>query len=134
RVETSFTMASAEQALLYFETSYNTGGPGSFLVDDISIRSRDVEVQPLPPLKDAVDFPLGVAIDSRETVGASAELTLRHFNQVTAENHMKVEAWYDADRTFRMHPEAIAVMDFAQANDLRVYGHVLLWHSQTPAW
>lgn len=25
-------------------------------------------------------------------------------------------------------------MDFAQAEGLRVYGHVLVWHSQTPAW
>ena len=25
-------------------------------------------------------------------------------------------------------------MDFAQENDLRVYGHMLVWHSQTPAW
>ena len=134
QVETSFTMADAETAYLYFETSYNTGGPGSFLVDDITIRSRDVQVEPLTPLMDTVDFPLGVAIDSRDTVGSSGELTLRHFNQVTAENHMKVEAWYDEERNFRMHPEAVAVMDFAQENDLRVYGHVLLWHSQTPEW
>lgn len=134
QVETSFTMADAETAFLYFETSFNTGGPGSFLVDDITIRSRDVVIEPLTPLKDTVDFPLGVAIDSRETVGSSAELTLRHFNQVTAENHMKVEAWYDEEQNFRMHPEAISVMDFAQENDLGVYGHVLLWHSQTPAW
>ncbi len=134
QVETSFTMADAETAYLYFETSYNTGGPGSFLVDDITIRSRDVQVEPLTPLMDTVDFPLGVAIDSRDTVGSSGELTLRHFNQVTAENHMKVEAWYDEERNFRMHPEAVAVMDFAQENDLRLYGHVLLWHSQTPDW
>ncbi len=133
-ISTSFTMADAETALLYFETSYNTGGPGSFLVDDITIVSRDIVIEPLTPLMDTVDFPLGVAIDSRETVGSSAELTLRHFNQVTAENHMKVEAWYDDEQNFRMHPEAVSVMDFAQENDLRVYGHVLLWHSQTPAW
>ena len=134
QIETSFTMASAETAFLYFETSYNTGGAAPFLVDDITIRSRDVEIEPLTPLHETVDFPLGVAIDSRETVGASAELTLRHFDQMTAENHMKVEAWYDEEQNFRMHPEAVAVMDFAQENDLRVYGHVLLWHSQTPAW
>ena len=58
----------------------------------------------------------------------------RHFDQVTPENHMKPEAWYDADRTFAIHPEATAIMDFAQDNDLDVYGHTLVWHSQTPAW
>ncbi len=134
QVQTSFTMADAETAYLYFETAYNGGGPGAFLVDDITIRSRDVQVEPLTPLMDTVDFPLGVAIDGRDAVGSSGELTLRHFNQVTAENHMKVEAWYDETRTFRMHPEAVAVLDFAQENDLRLYGHVLLWHSQTPEW
>ena len=47
---------------------------------------------------------------------------------------MKPEAWYDDARTFRIHPEAQAIMDFAQENELRVYGHTLVWHSQTPAW
>ena len=48
---------------------------------------------------------------------------------------MKPEAWYDADRAFAIHPEATAIMDFAQANEPRAcYGHTLVWHSQTPAW
>ena len=47
---------------------------------------------------------------------------------------MKPEAWYDAARTFGIHPEATAIMDFADANGLDVYGHTLVWHSQTPAW
>ena len=47
---------------------------------------------------------------------------------------MKPEAWYDENRTFRIHPEAEAIMDFAQDNGTRVYGHTLVWHSQTPAW
>jgi endo-1,4-beta-xylanase len=135
QVTASYTMAGADTATLYFETSFNGGGAGSFLVDDITIRSEDPrEIQDLTPLKDTIGVPVGVAIDSRETIGAPAELTLKHFNQITGENHMKVEAWYDDERAFRMHPEAITLMDFAQANDLRVYGHVLLWHSQTPAW
>src|SRR5690606_2749370 len=63
-----------------------------------------------------------------------SELLLRHFDGITPENHMKPEAWYDADRNFRPHNEAIALMDYAAANNLRLYGHVLLWHSQVPAW
>ena len=47
---------------------------------------------------------------------------------------MKPEAWYDADNNFRPHDQAIAMMDFAQENHIRVYGHVLVWHGQTPAW
>ena len=139
QVSASYTMAAADTALLYFEAPWvSSTDPGTttpFLVDDIRIRSQDAPVvQDLLPIKDTVDFPLGVAIDSRETSGSAGELTLLHFNQITAENHMKVEAWYDEDRNFRMHPEAEALLDFAQDNDLRVYGHVLLWHSQTPDW
>ena len=91
-------------------------------------------IEDLTGIKETVDFPVGVAIDSRETSGAAAQLLNRHFGQITPENHMKPEAWYDEERTFRRHPEATALMDFAQANDLRVYGHVLVWHGQTPDW
>ena len=136
QVTATYTPSGFDSVLLYFETSYDSGGPGSFLVDDITITSQaPMDVQPLEPIKDTVDFPAGVAIDTRETIGSSAELTLRHFNQITPENHMKVEAWYDeATRAFRMHPEAAALLDFAEAEALRVYGHVLVWHSQTPDW
>ena len=96
-------------------------------------RSRAV-IEDIPGIQTTVDFPLGVAIDSRETAGAPSELLLRHFNQVTAENHMKPEAWYDADAQLRAARPGHAIMEFAQENDLRVYGHVLVWHSQTPAW
>ncbi|KGM16301.1 hypothetical protein N867_01590, partial [Actinotalea fermentans ATCC 43279 = JCM 9966 = DSM 3133] len=140
-LRTSHTFAGTDMARIYFETPWvSADDPGtttSFMVDDISIASVDAtQIEDLPSIfaEYADDFPIGVAIDSRETVGSPAELTLRHFNQLTAENHMKVESWYDENRNFRMHPQAIAMMDFARDNDLRVYGHVLLWHSQTPDW
>ncbi|WP_221653555.1 endo-1,4-beta-xylanase [Actinotalea ferrariae] len=132
QVEASYTMAAAESALLYVESA---SGTPSFLVDDVLVTSQaPSEVQDLTPIRETVPFPVGAAIDQRETVGAAAELLTRHFNQITGENHMKPEAWYDADRNFRLHPEAAAMMEFAQAEGLRVYGHVLAWHSQTPAW
>ncbi len=134
-VRGTFTMGAADTALLYFETDYNGTNTSTFYVDDIVVRVPEPAViQELTPIKDTVPFPVGVAIDSRETVGSPKALTLRHFDQVSAENHMKPEAWYDGSGNFAPHAEIAKLMDFATENDLRVYGHVLAWHSQTPAW
>ena len=134
-VTANYVMTNADTAFLYFETAYPDGTPASFLVDDIVVESlAPPEIEDITPVKDTVDFNIGVAIDSRETAGSAAALLLRHFDQVTPENHMKPEAWYDAARNFGIHPEATAIMDFADANGLDVYGHTLVWHSQTPAW
>ncbi|WP_213455511.1 endo-1,4-beta-xylanase [Rhizomonospora bruguierae] len=108
--------------------------PYTYLVDDVRITTQASVVQDLTPIKDTVDFPFGVAIDSRETVGNPSHLLLKHFDQVTPENHFKPEAWYDADHHFRPNSDAVAIMDFARDNHLRVYGHTLLWYQQTPAW
>jgi len=137
-VTAALTMPSVDEALLYFETAYASGEAGNtstFLVDDVTFSARvPGDVQDLTPLKDTVAFPVGVAIDSRETLGAPADLLLKHFGQVSAENHMKVESFYEGEWNFRVHPQAYEILDFAQENDLRVYGHVLAWHSQTPEW
>jgi len=138
KVTASFTMQPFQTAFLYFETRYQGGATGNtsdFLVDDIVLRIPEPPVvEDLPGIMTSTTFPVGVAIDNRETVGSAATLLTRHFNQITAENHMKPEAWYDADRNFRPHDQAIALMDFARDNNIRVYGHVLVWHGQTPAW
>lgn len=138
-VTANFTMPATEGALLYFETAYdggNTGNTSSFLVDDIVVKVPEPAViQDITPLKDTLPFPLGVAIDSRETTGASSELLLKHFDQITPENFMKPEAWYDADGNWSPNSAEIdSLMDFASENNIRLYGHVLVWHSQTPAW
>ncbi|MBN2116460.1 MAG: endo-1,4-beta-xylanase [Anaerolineales bacterium] len=136
QVTATYQMGAAESAFLYFETTYPDGTTAPFLVDDIVVQEQGgPDWDPsLTPLKDTVDFPMGVAIDSRETIGAYSGLLRHHFNQITPENHMKPDAWYDADRNFRIHPEAELLMDFAAANGIRVYGHTLLWHQQTPDW
>ena len=123
-------------AELYWETKYNSGNTSTFLVDQIRLWVPEPAQwdSSLTRLQDTIDVPgVGVAIDARETTDPASELLLHHFNQITAENHMKVESWYEGT-TFRRHPEATALLDFAATNDLRLYGHVLLWHSQTPAW
>ncbi|MBO0871152.1 MAG: endo-1,4-beta-xylanase, partial [Micromonosporaceae bacterium] len=108
--------------------------PYTYLIDDILITTQTSPIQDITPIKDTVDFPIGVAIDSRETVGNPSQLLLKHFDQVTPENHFKPEAWYDANHNFRPASDAIAIMNFARDNKLRVYGHTLVWYQQTPAW
>ncbi|PRZ06436.1 endo-1,4-beta-xylanase [Isoptericola sp. CG 20/1183] len=134
-VTATFQAPAGEEQYLYLETDYNGTNTSDLLVDDVVVSVPEpAVVQDLTPIQETVPFAAGVAIDSRETSGSAADLLLRHFNQVTAENHMKPEAWYDDEGTFRPHPEAVALMDFAAANDLAMYGHVLTWHSQTPDW
>lgn len=128
---------SGSAAYIYFESKYQSGNTSDFYVDDISI--SQVTQQPiqteLTPLKNTVgDMNFGVAIDERETAGAAGDLVKLHFNQITAENHMKPEAWYDDSQNFSLNSQAKALMDFAAANDIDYYGHVLTWHSQTPDW
>ncbi|HWV79726.1 MAG TPA: endo-1,4-beta-xylanase [Isoptericola sp.] len=138
RVGGTYTMPSdLTAAQLYVEAAPVDGVHPSFLVDDLVVTGAErttPPVQDLTGVKDTVDFPLGVAIDQRETTGDASDLLLRHFDQITAENDMKVEAWYDAEHQFRPSANAGTLLDYAVAHDLRVYGHVLAWHSQTPEW
>lgn len=61
------------------------------------------------------------------------ELALHHFNALTPENVMKWE---------EIHPEpgvydfdaADRFVDIAEANDMFITAHALVWHSQTPDW
>ncbi|WP_164863474.1 endo-1,4-beta-xylanase [Agromyces sp. LHK192] len=138
KVTATFQGSDAEASQLYFETRWDNGATGNtsdLYLDDVTLRVPEPPViEDLTGIRETVDFPVGVAIDSRETAGAASELVLRHFDQVTPENFMKPEAWYDADGAFvEVNAESDALMDFAQANGLDVYGHVLVWHSQTPA-
>jgi endo-1,4-beta-xylanase len=55
------------------------------------------------------------------------------FNILTPENDMKIDATEPQQNvfTFTAGDEHIA---FAQANNMKVHGHTLVWHSQVPTW
>lgn len=84
----------------------------------------------------ADDFLIGVALNQRAVNGRdskAAEVAARQFSAVTAENDMKwqsVHPWPDR-YDFRA---ADAYVKFAQEHDMKVIGHALVWHSQTPGW
>jgi endo-1,4-beta-xylanase len=78
-------------------------------------------------------FPIGVAVNGRSIMGEDAKLILREFNSVTPENAMKMGPIHpDEDRYFWR--DADSIVSFAQQHGLKVRGHNLCWHSQTPRW
>ncbi|MCL2043438.1 MAG: endo-1,4-beta-xylanase [Treponema sp.] len=107
----------------------------------------------LPPLKDRfADFFLTGNIAGAVPAGPDSEITgngesviigntrlIRHYNTLTAENHMKPSyitngrnaatgeitwTWTNADR----------FVNAAENSGFNIIGHTLLWHSQIPAW
>ena len=100
----------------------------------------------LPSLKQvyAGQFDVGICVSPRMLSDeATRELIASQFSIVTPENELKPDAVLDVGHSRRLAREdetAVAVhfdsakpiLDFAQANGLKVHGHVLVWHSQTP--
>ncbi|MDO4900822.1 endo-1,4-beta-xylanase [Actinomyces sp.] len=131
----SYSPAAGEEGTIYIELEDPTA---SFYVDDAAITAYACGRGPVDDstaLLDALPYPVGAAVTANTVQGDSLKLLNRHFNQVTPENFMKPEAWYNADHSFvTENAEADAVMDWAQSTGGRVYGHVLVWHSQTPDW
>ncbi len=132
QAQAQYTMASADSALLYVESSSSLA---SFLVDDVVVSGSTAPPvqQDIPSLQDVLPWPVGVAIDERETVGSGKELVVKHYDQITAENAMKPESIQPTEGTFTFEA-GDALIDAAVANGQRVYGHTLVWHSQTPDW
>ncbi|SDK99501.1 endo-1,4-beta-xylanase [Catalinimonas alkaloidigena] len=78
-------------------------------------------------------FPIGVAVAPRSLQGDQAELILQQFNSLTPENAMKMGPIHpEPDRYF--WDDADAIVQFAQEHGLKVRGHNLCWHEQTPPW
>ncbi len=89
------------------------------------------------PLRDpGHGLKVGCAIDSVKPGQINpAELALlrRHFDVLTPENSMKPALIQPEEGRFEF-TKADELLDFAQANNLEVVGHCLVWHQQCPQW
>ena len=88
--------------------------------------------------KEAYDgaFMMGTAVNRFITSGRDAkalEITLKHFNTITAENELKAGPINPQPGVFNFGP-ADAFVDFGEEHDMFIIGHTLVWHNQTPAW
>ena len=87
-----------------------------------------------PSLADkyAALFPIGAAVDPA-SINTHAALLKQHFNSITLENEMKFESLEKTEGVFDFSV-ADSMIASAKASGLRVRGHTLLWHRQTPDW
>lgn len=103
------------------------------------------EVKNATVLKDAFqnDFTVGASIEMG-TINSDEEMAFvcENFNRITMGNEMKPESLLDweateksKDGTPEIRTEGLdQILQTAKDNGLKVRGHCLVWHSQTPDW
>ncbi|WP_340401278.1 endo-1,4-beta-xylanase [Paenibacillus sp. FSL H8-0079] len=110
-----------------------------FYIDDVSITAAEqIEIEEdIPNLAStlATSYALGAAIDlsALDEQDPHSQLLTKHFNSITAGNFMKMDAMQPREGQF-VWSEADRLVNFAEANNMQVRGHTLLWHSQVPEW
>ncbi|WHZ05089.1 endo-1,4-beta-xylanase [Neobacillus sp. YX16] len=131
-----YSSVGDEFLTIYVESSNNS--TASFYIDDITFEptgSGPIEVQELTPIKNVYkdDFLIGNAVSASDLEGNRLKLLNMHHNVVSAENAMKPDQAYNAEKQFDFTDEN-AFVDKVLAQGLQMHGHVLVWHQQTPEW
>ncbi len=96
-------------------------------------------------LKDAYanHFSVGVAINAWQLEDKKTmKVVKKHFNSVTMENAMKPTSLLDMEASGKakdgepkIRTQSLAyVLDLVQSHGLKLRGHTLVWHNQTPEW
>ncbi len=84
----------------------------------------------------ADNFLMGVALNSSQVNGRNAragEMAASQFSALTAENDMKWQSIHPQPEVYQFKA-ADAYAEYAAKNDMKLIGHTLVWHSQTPGW
>ncbi|HEY8392883.1 MAG TPA: endo-1,4-beta-xylanase [Capillibacterium sp.] len=90
----------------------------------------------LPSLKDTYQdyFMIGNIMNPFQTNDPELTAMYKHqYNLVTAENDMKPQSLSSAKGEYNF-TNADTIINWAEANNLKVHGHVLVWHSQSARW
>ncbi|MBC7890155.1 MAG: endo-1,4-beta-xylanase [Ferruginibacter sp.] len=78
-------------------------------------------------------FTIGVAVSPRALKTDEATLILQQFAGMTPENAMKMGPIHPKENEYFWR-DADSIAGFAKRNNLKLRGHTLCWHNQTPAW
>lgn len=116
-------------------TTTATPTPGKTATPMPTYTPTSTPVYHLRALAPACDMNIGaaVAVGSLQKDRRYAGILAAEFNMLTAENVMKFDSLHP-DPYYYNFSEADKIVDFAEAHDMEVRGHTLVWHSQLPGW
>jgi endo-1,4-beta-xylanase len=78
-------------------------------------------------------FIMGVAVGPRDLSGPESDLIVRNFASITAENVMKPTPIHPEENRYAWE-NADILAEYAKTHGLKMRGHTLVWHNQSPAW
>jgi endo-1,4-beta-xylanase len=78
-------------------------------------------------------FPIGAAISPRFLTSKDTLILVENFNSITAENSMKPASLQPKEGEWNWEG-ADKLVNFAMRHGMKIRGHCLVWHNQTPDW
>jgi endo-1,4-beta-xylanase len=107
----------------------------TLLLSALAVPAR-AQAEPKTTLRQAANgkFLVGAAVMSSALDDpATARLLAEQFDSLTAENEFKPSSLQPRQGEFNFAP-ADRIVAFAREHDMRVVGHTLVWHQQSPKW
>jgi endo-1,4-beta-xylanase len=92
-----------------------------------------IPVQRDEPLRGKTTLPIGVAMQAKNLTGDYANRAKSEFSSITAEYEMKMDPIFQAVGSYNYTP-GDRLVAFAQANNMQVHGHALIWHNAVPGF
>jgi endo-1,4-beta-xylanase len=78
-------------------------------------------------------FTIGVAVSPRALKTDEGQLIVKEFNSMTPENAMKMGPVHPFENQYNW-AGGDSIAAFAKRNGMKLRGHCLCWHNQTPRW
>lgn len=109
-------------------------GSAAAVLVALTVPSANAAATTLRGAAEAKNLYFGTAINTGHTGEAQyASTASTQFDMATPENEMKWDTVESSQNSFNFGP-GDQVVSFATANNMRVRGHNLVWHSQLPGW
>jgi GH35 family endo-1,4-beta-xylanase len=124
-----------------FVTNNAVNHPDVWYIDNIVI-SQIGDPQPIPTWDLKIDslaktyednFLFGNVLEPSQLKTKTTDMYKSYYNAVTLENAMKPISLSNAKGVYNFS-NADSVVAWAQENGVKVHGHTLVWHSQSPDW